>query len=39
VCSLLGVVLVTRPPFLFGSIPGGGHLPEGTPAERLAAVA
>lgn len=39
VCSLLGVVLVTRPPFLFGSIPGGGHLPEGTPTERLAAVA
>lgn len=39
VCSLLGVVLVTRPPFLFGSISGGGHLPEGTPAERLAAVA
>ncbi|KAG1805221.1 drug/metabolite transporter superfamily [Suillus subaureus] len=37
-CSLLGVVLVTRPPFLFGSIPNGGHLPEGTPAERLAAV-
>lgn len=41
VCSLLGVVLITRPPFLFGStpvIPGGRHLAEGTPAERLAAV-
>ncbi|KAG0704048.1 drug/metabolite transporter superfamily, partial [Suillus ampliporus] len=41
VCSLLGVVLITRPPFLFGSTPGipdGRNLPEGTPAERLAAV-
>ncbi|KAG2343651.1 drug/metabolite transporter superfamily [Suillus weaverae] len=41
VCSLLGVVLVTRPPFLFGfisGIPDGGHMPEGTPSERLAAV-
>ncbi|KAG1736884.1 drug/metabolite transporter superfamily [Suillus paluster] len=43
VCSLLGVVLVARPPFLFGSlstaIPEGHFLPESTPAQRLSGVA
>ncbi|KAG2364751.1 drug/metabolite transporter superfamily [Suillus spraguei] len=41
VCSLLGVILVYRPPFLFGSnpvIPDGGHLLERTAAERLAGI-
>jgi drug/metabolite transporter (DMT)-like permease len=38
VCSLLGVVLVARPPFLFNSILHGYELPEATPAQRLAAV-
>ncbi|KAG1748144.1 drug/metabolite transporter superfamily [Suillus lakei] len=41
ICSLLGVILISRPPFLFGPnpvIPNGRHLPEGTPAERLGAV-
>jgi len=39
--SLLGVVLIARPPFLFGSVgadPHGHHLPEVTPAQRLVAV-
>ncbi|KAG2044137.1 hypothetical protein BDR03DRAFT_940842 [Suillus americanus] len=42
VCSLLGVILIARPPFLFNSIlaaiPDGYHSPETTPAQRLAAV-
>lgn len=42
VCSLLGVVLIARPPFLFNSIlaaiPDGYHSPETTPAQRLVAV-
>jgi drug/metabolite transporter (DMT)-like permease len=42
VCSLLGVVLIARPPFLFDSIPaaipGGHNLHETTPAQRLAGV-
>ncbi|OJA11334.1 hypothetical protein AZE42_04936 [Rhizopogon vesiculosus] len=41
VCSLLGVVLIARPPFLLGSpvvIPEGHNVPEATPAERLLAV-
>lgn len=38
VCSLIGVVLVARPPFLFGSILDEYYLPEVTPAQRLAAV-
>ncbi|KAG1782209.1 integral membrane protein DUF6 [Suillus placidus] len=41
-CSLLGVVLIARPPFLFNSmpavIPDIYYLPETTPAQRLAAV-
>ncbi|KAG2148840.1 integral membrane protein DUF6 [Suillus clintonianus] len=40
--SLLGVVLIARPPFLFNfmptTIPEGSLLPETTPAQRLAAV-
>ncbi|KAG1858485.1 hypothetical protein F4604DRAFT_1931015 [Suillus subluteus] len=39
VCSLLGVVLIARPPFLFNSMPAA--IPdslETTPAQRLAAV-
>jgi drug/metabolite transporter (DMT)-like permease len=42
VCSLLGVVLIARPPFLFDSIPAaipdGHNLQETTPAQRLAGV-
>lgn len=42
VCSLLGVILIARPPFLFNSIlaaiPDEYHSPETTPAQRLAAV-
>jgi drug/metabolite transporter (DMT)-like permease len=38
VCSLLGVVLIARPPFLFHPIQDGYYLPEATPAQRLAAV-
>ncbi|OJA18256.1 hypothetical protein AZE42_13185 [Rhizopogon vesiculosus] len=41
VFSLLGVVLIARPPFLFESpavIPVGHQVPEATPAERLIGV-
>ncbi|KAG0704049.1 drug/metabolite transporter superfamily [Suillus ampliporus] len=41
VCSLLGVIFIARPPFIFGStpvIPDGRHLPEGNPVQRLAGV-
>ena|SRR5882757_671300 len=41
VFSLLGVVLIARPPFLFGFpavIPLGHQVPEVTPAERLVGV-
>jgi drug/metabolite transporter (DMT)-like permease len=42
VCSLLGVVLIARPPFLFNSMPAampvGHHLLETTPAQRMLAV-
>ncbi|KAG0706474.1 hypothetical protein DFH29DRAFT_845909 [Suillus ampliporus] len=42
VCSLLGVVLIARPPFLFPSllaaIPEGHYLPGSTPVQRLAGV-
>jgi len=42
VCSLIGVVLIARPPFLFGSPgvnPQGNHdAPEATPEQRLLAV-
>ncbi|KAG1748145.1 integral membrane protein DUF6 [Suillus lakei] len=41
VCSLIGVILISRPPFLFDPnpvIPDGHHLQEGTPVQRLAAV-
>ncbi|KAG1748173.1 hypothetical protein EDB19DRAFT_1905225 [Suillus lakei] len=42
VFSLIGVVLIARPPFLFNSmpaaIPDGYYLPETTPAQRLLAV-
>ncbi|KAG1736881.1 drug/metabolite transporter superfamily [Suillus paluster] len=42
VCSLLGVVLIARPPFLFVSLPAaipeGHYLPEPTPVQRLAGV-
>lgn len=41
VCSLLGVILIARPPFLFNSIPAaipdGFYLPE-TPAQRMMGV-
>jgi len=39
--SLLGVILIARPSFLFGSLganPQGDHAPEATPAQRLVAV-
>ncbi|KAG0706475.1 hypothetical protein DFH29DRAFT_901191 [Suillus ampliporus] len=39
VCSLLGVLLIARPPFLFSSllaaVPEGHYLPGSTPAQRL----
>jgi drug/metabolite transporter (DMT)-like permease len=38
VCSLLGVVLIARPPFLFGSPTVIPVVPEATPAERLMGV-
>ena len=41
VCSLVGVVLIARPPFLFGSpavVPPGHEVQETTPAERLVGV-
>jgi hypothetical protein len=41
VCSLLGVILIARPPFLLGSstaIPEGDDAAEATPAKRLLAV-
>ncbi|KAJ8597256.1 drug/metabolite transporter superfamily [Rhizopogon salebrosus TDB-379] len=41
VCSLLGVILIARPPFLFGSltvIPGGNDAAEASPTERLLAI-
>ncbi|KAJ8597258.1 DUF6-domain-containing protein [Rhizopogon salebrosus TDB-379] len=41
VCSLLGVILIARPPFLFGSpavIPLGYQVPEVNPVQRLVGV-
>ncbi|KAJ8597255.1 DUF6-domain-containing protein [Rhizopogon salebrosus TDB-379] len=38
VCSLLGVVLIARPPFVFGSPAVRFAVPEVTPAERLVGV-
>lgn len=42
VCSLFGVILIARPPFLFNSmpaaIPDGLYLPETTPAQRMMGV-
>lgn len=38
VCSLFGVILVARPPFLFNTTPDEYYMPEVTPAQRLAAV-
>lgn len=42
VCSLVGVVLIARPTFIFGAaalpVDGGVGVERGTPAERLGAV-
>lgn len=38
VCSLFGVILVARPPFLFNTTPDEYYMPEVTPEQRLAAV-